>query len=289
MENKPSNVIRSKSRIAYPYATIRITQSRIDKGLIAIPVSLVEWFPDHNENIQVYLNDSPISQTKNYSSYTSSTHECRIGGVRKWFEQNKIKSGDEVVIQLIDKERFIYRLIPENNFIVTTQELQHSFDKSDTEQKASETITTIAEWTHLKRGKIVIGEYYRLSNILPSEERQYVRRRISQTRESVPANLRILLEDIYQGHCQVCDFWFLKRDIKPYFETHHIDPSKGHHLKNVLVVCGNCHNQFEYTYVRHEFSDDRWLIRVAFNEVIYEVKHTVLDIEKEGFFKELFI
>ncbi len=289
MESKSSNVIRSKSQIPYPYATIRMTQSRIDKGLIAIPMALAEWFPNYNETIEVYLNDSPVSHTKRYSSYTSSTHECRIGGIREWFQQNNIKSGEEIVIQLVDKERFIYRLIPERNFILTTQELQHSFDESETEQEASETITTLAEWTHLNRGKVVLGEYYRLINILPSEERQYVRRRISRARESVPPNLRTLLEDIYEGHCQVCDFWFLKRDRKPYFEIHHIDPTKGHHTKNVLVVCGNCHNQFEYTYVRQEFNDDSWLVRVSFNEAMYPVKQATLDMEKEGFFKELFV
>ena len=289
MEEKSSNVIRSKSRITYPYATIRITQSRIDRGLIAIPMALAEWFPAHNETIEVYLNDSPVSQIKRYSSYASSTRECRIGGVREWFQQNNIKSGDEIVIQLIDKERFMYRLIPERNFILTTHELQHSFDESETEQEASGTIKTLAEWTHLDRGKVVLGEYYRLVNTLPSEERQYVKRVSSRARESVPANLRTLLEDIYKGHCQVCDFWFLKRHRKPYFETHHLDPTKGHHPKNVLVVCGNCHNQFEYADVKQEFDDDWWLVKVFFNERLYTVKQAVLTTRIEPFFKELFI
>ena len=289
MESKSSNVIRSKSRITYPYATIRITQSRIDKGLIAIPVALTEWFPDHNETIEVYLNDSPVSQTKHYSSYSSSTRECRIGGVRQWFQQNNIKSGDEVVIQFIDEESFIYRLIPERNFILKTQELQHSFDNARTEQDASGEITTLAEWTHVDRAKVVLNEYYRLTNTLPSKERQYTRRSISQARESVPANLRTLLGDIYEGYCQSCDFWFLKIDRQPYFEIHHLDPLKGHHPKNVLVVCGNCHNQFEYSDVRQEFNDDGWLVRVSFNERVYPVRQAVLSTKVEGFFKELFI
>ena len=107
MDQKSSRVIRSKSQINSSYATIKITQSRIDKGLIAIPVALAEWFPDHNETIEIYLNDSPVSQSKRYSFYASSTRGCRIGGVRDWFQQNDIKSGDAIVIQLMDKERFI--------------------------------------------------------------------------------------------------------------------------------------------------------------------------------------
>ena len=289
MEQKSSKMIRSKSPINYSYATIKITQSRIDKGLIAIPVALVEWFPSHNETIQVYLNDSPVSQTKHYSSYTSSTRECRIGGVREWFQQNNIKIGDEIVIQFIDKERFIYRLIPERNFVLKTQELQHSFDTSETEQEALAEITTLAQWTHLDKGKVVFNEYYRLVNTLPSKERQYIKKIASRARESVPANLRTLLGDIYQGHCQVCDFWFLKRDKEQYFEIHHLDPLKGHHLKNLLVVCGNCHNQFEHADVKQKFNDDTWLVQVYFNERIHSVKQIVLTTKIEPFFKELFI
>lgn len=289
MGQKSSNVMRSKSQINYSYATIRITQSRIDKGLVAIPVALAEWFPDHNETIEVYLNDSPVSQTKYYSSYASSTRECRIGGVRQWFQQNNIKSGDEVVIQFIDKERFIYRLVPERNFVLKTQELQYSFDTSETEQEALGRITTLAQWTHLDKGKVMSNEYYRLVNILPSKEREYIKRSASRARESAPANLRTLLADIYKGHCQVCDFWFLKKDKEPYFEIHHLEPLKGHHPKNLLVVCGNCHNQFEHVDVKQEFDDDWWLVRVYFNESMHLVNQAMLAMKIEGFFKELFI
>jgi hypothetical protein len=277
-----------KSEINYSYKTIKITQSRINKGLIAIPVSLSNWFPDHNDTIQIYLNDSPVSQIRHYSSYDSSTRECRIGGMRQWFQQNNIKSGDEIVIQLIDKERFIYRLIPEKNFILTTKELEHSFDNSTTELEASEKIVTLSEWTHSDKSKVVLNEYYRLIHVLPTEDRQYVSKRSNKVKESAPVNIRALLEYIYEGHCQTCDFWFLKRDKKPYFEIHHIDSLKGHHPKNLLVVCGNCHNQFEYTDVKQVFNRDGWLIKVSFNEITHLVKQAILDTKIEGF-KELFI
>ena len=289
MEQKSENIIRSKSQINYNYATIKITQSRIDKGLIAIPVALAEWLPGHNETIQVYLNDSPVSQAKHYSSYNSGTRECRIGGVRQWFQQNNIRSGDEIVLQFIDKERFIYRLIPERNFVLKTQEMQYSFDVSETEQEASGKVTTLAEWTQLNKSDVLFNEYYRLANTLLSKERKYVKKSVSRTRESIPTNLRTLLGNIYKGHCQVCDFWFLKRDKEPYFEIHHLDPFKGHHPQNLLAVCGNCHNQFEHANVKQEFNDDWWLVRVSFNERLYSVEQAMLTTKIEPFFKELFI
>jgi len=283
---KPSKVIRSESQINYDYATIRITQSRIDKGLIAIPVDLAEWFPVRNDTIEIYLNDSPLSQIKRYSSYNSSTRECRIGGMKEWFQQNSIKQGDEIVIQFVDKERHIYKLIPERNFILKTKELQDSFDNSKSEGEALKNIVTLSKWAQLEKNNVALNEYHRLINMSITSERQY-NKRLSRMGESIPANLRILLESIYNGHCQVCDFWFLKRDKKPYFEVHHLDPLKSHHPKNILVVCGNCHNQFEYSQVEQIF-DGEWLVRVSFNETTYPVNQAIRK-PIEGFFKELFI
>jgi len=34
-----------ESKLPFNYKTIRVTQSRINKGLLAIPVSLIDYFP----------------------------------------------------------------------------------------------------------------------------------------------------------------------------------------------------------------------------------------------------
>lgn len=281
-------MVRTKSQINYTYATIKITQSRIDKGLLAIPVTLSDHLPGHNETVQVYLNDSPESQSKQYSSYNSSTRECRIGGMREWFQQNNIKSGDEIVIQFIDEQHYVYRLIPERNFILQTRDLQDDFDNSTTERQAAEKITTLSKWTHLDKNDVIFNEFFRLTNA-SIKEREYVARSSSRARESVPSNLRILLENIYKGHCQVCDFHFIRKDLRPYFETHHLNPLKGHHTKNIVVVCGNCHNQFEHSDVQQEFNNDCWLVNVSFNRNVHPVKQAISDREMGDFFKDLFI
>jgi hypothetical protein len=287
MENESSYIKRIKSPINYDYATIKVTQSRLDKGLIAIPVSLTDKFPAHNENIKVYLNDATAPELKTYSSYSSSTREARINGLRDWFEQDIIKSGDEIVIQFIDEKNHIYRLVTERKFITKTQELETSLDTSDTEEKASGKIATLADWTKSDKSKVAFSEYYRLIDSSPLAERHYVERR-RQARENVPAGIRMVLSDIYKGHCQLCDFSFLKRDGQPYFETHHLDPHKGHHPKNIAVVCGNCHNQFEYANVKQEFDDNAWLVKVAFNEIMHPVRQVILEKKPEGFFKDTF-
>jgi hypothetical protein len=277
------------SEITYDYATIRITQSRIDKGLLAIPVGLSEWFPGQNQDVHVYLNASPESQAKRYSSYNSSTRECRIGGLKDWFEQNHITSGDEIVIQFLDKAQFIYRLIPEKRFISATKELQLSFDIAGTMEEASNTVRGLASWTLSDENAVSLNEFDRLAGKLLAEGRHYIERKPVRTRESLPANLRILLSRIYQGQCQVCDFWFLKKDGAPFFEVHHLDPAKGHHPKNVVVVCGNCHNQFEYADVQKHFDDGQWLVTVVFNQKAFSVRQALSPTKPLAFTKKVFV
>lgn len=288
MRQRPE-VVRSKSQINYSYATIRLTQSRIDKGLIAVPAALAKWFPDHNADIEIHLNDSPVSHSKRYSSYSSSTKECRIGGVRRWFEENDLRSGDEIVIQLIDKERLIYRLIPEVNFVATTQKLQDSLDNSASEGEASEKLVRLSEWTNIEKDKAALNEYRRLIATSMSVERGLTMRESGRSRESTPPSVRTLLRHLYQGHCQVCDFWFLKRNKEQYFEIHHLDARGGHHPKNLVVVCGNCHNQFEYADVAPEFNSERWLIGVYFNQTLHQVNQIVLTAKMPSFAKQLFV
>lgn len=282
-------MIRAKSPINYNYATIRITQSRRNKGLIAIPVSLAKLFPDSNTRLHVYLDDSPIPEVKNYSSYKSTTRECRIGGMGEWFRKSKIKDGDEIVIQLIDKAQSIYRIIPEHSFIVKTQKIQENLDKAENETSAKEEIIHLSKWTGIENKKVILSEFLRLSNEIPHDERRYINKRSNKAKESVPFNLRILLTEVYQGHCQVCDFWFLKKDNGPYFEIHHVNSLLSNNPKNLVVVCANCHRQFEYANLRQEFNDDNWLIRVQFNSKIYPVNQVILKTKIEELFKQLHI
>ena len=259
--------MKTKSEINYDYQTIEISQSRIDKGLIALPRSLTGWFPDHHTTIRVYLGDSPIPEVKNYTSYTGSTNESRIGGMADWFNANNIRGGDEIVIQLIDEKEGIYRLIAENDFIIKTKKLQDSFDNSQDEEEALEGVVQLAKWTELDKSRVSLNEYRRLVDTMPIRKREYVSRQSNQTRERAPHNLRVLLGEIYQGCCQVCDFTFLKKDDKPYFEIHHIDPVESHQPKNLMVVCANCHRQFQFANVDHIFNDESWLIKVNFNQI----------------------
>src|SRR5438105_3009214 len=109
------NMQQVQSEIGYNYVTIKITRSRIDKGLLAIPVSLLDKFPKEKRKITIFFDDEEQSSIKNFTPSNSSSQECRINGLASWFVKNKIQDQDEIVIQFLDEDENegIYRLIKE--------------------------------------------------------------------------------------------------------------------------------------------------------------------------------
>lgn len=277
-----------RSATGHNYATIKITQSRIDKGLLAIPVSLIDWFPRQNTQIKIFFDDSLKSQFKNFTAYDSSSRECRIGGLVEWFRKNHMRNGDEIVIQQIDKSNNTFRLIAETKFILKTQKLQNEFDSARDEEEAEENLIKIAKWTNENKDVAKLSEFQRLAQELKAEPRKRIVKKEAHVKENVPPNLKLLIGKIYLGHCQVCEFWFLKKDQIPYYEIHHIDDRLGNYLQNLLLVCGNCHNQFTYARVKQEFKTG-WLFRVHFNDRVHNVNQIAFIRKFQEATKQVFV
>ena len=92
--------------------------------------------------------------------------------------------------------------------------------------------------------------------------------------------------ELYEGKCQITNFSFLTKKNKPYFELHHIDPEKGNHLKNLLVVSPNTHAQFTHANLIQHFDNEGWLRKVKFNKDEYTVFQIIDDLPKK-FEKEI--
>ncbi len=90
-----------ESKIGISYETITITKSRIDKGLLAVPVSLLDRFPTQKQKITIYFDDEDASEQKSFLPYNTSAKECRIGGLSKWFAKNQIEDQDEIMVDFI--------------------------------------------------------------------------------------------------------------------------------------------------------------------------------------------
>lgn len=271
------------SKIPLNYKTVRITKSRISKGLLAIPVSLIDYFPNKKTKLQIETKLGRRATVKNFTPYSSSSRECRIGGMRSFYKEFQIKDGDEVVIQILDD--FRYRILPENEFLKTIRTLEDNFDKSQSENEAVNQLNKVSRITGVKLKDIILNEYHRLSS-KPVEKRRYKKNSITERKVNVPVSIRKLLEEVYQGKCQLTDFTFINMNGKPYFELHHIKPDLGHHLKNLLVVSPNIHAQFTHASVRNHFDRDGWLRRVKFNKEEFVVSHLIDKLPKK-FKKEI--
>ena len=275
-----------KNEIGYNYITIKITKSRINKGLLAIPVSLLDKFPKEKQKITIFFDDEEKPSVKSFTPYTSSSQECRISGLTNWFVKNKVQNQDEIVIQFLDKNERIYRIIKESNFIEQINILEDKISKIRKETDLEEYFESLSLKVNKPKKEIAIVEFLKLNNEI-MKRRNYKKSNIFQVKENVPLSLRKILELIYEGKCQVSNFTFIQRNGKPYFEIHHIKPDWGNHLKNLLVVSPNIHAMFTQANREEYFDNDGWLRKVKFNNEEFNVYHAIDNIKDKYFEKDV--
>lgn len=270
------------TNIPFDYVTIKTTKSRIDKGLLAIPVSLVDLFPKNTSKIYL-IDETGSEEARSFTPYDSSSRECRIGGLKKFYDKYNIKNGDELVIQLLDDGKF--KIIPERIFEKQVSDLETEIEESKDEKEIDQLLDKLSEITNKTPTEVIQSEFIRLSNQTYTQRKT---RAIEKTTvsENIPASIRKFLLYLYKGKCQISDFTFLMKTGNPYFEVHHINTSIGHHFKNLLVVCPNIHAQFTYANTEQFFDSDGWLRMVKFNDNEYKVKQ-IVDTLPKSFQKEL--
>lgn len=271
------------SKIPFNYKTIKVTQSRLNKGLLAIPVSLIDYFPKQKSKIYVVAGVSDRISAKTFTPYTSSSRECRIGGLRDFYKEFRINDGDEIVVQILDNNK--YRILPEKQFENTIQRLENEFDKSQNEDEAGLKLQEVSKITGSVLKETAFNEYHRLSTA-QIEKRKFEKEKLIRRKENVPVAIKKLLTEIYEGKCQITDFTFIMQNGKPYFEIHHINPELGNHIKNLIVVSPNIHAQFTYAFAEEFFDQEGWLRRVKFNRKEFFVKH-IIDKMPKKFEKEV--
>ncbi|MDE0472578.1 MAG: hypothetical protein OXH57_11630 [Ekhidna sp.] len=273
-----------KSELPINYITIKATKSRINKGLLAIPVSLIDLFPENTNKIFLVNDDGQIERKK-FTAYNSSSRECRIGGLRTFYENQGIVDGEELVIQLLDSDKF--RILPERLFQHILRSKRADFEQSISEDEIDKSLNDISLFVNLTHTQILKNEFIFRSK-QEIKKRKFVEKNKTKVRESVPCSIRKILLELYSGKCQVTNFTFLTESHKPYFDIHHIDPEKGNHFKNLLVVSPNTHAQFTHCTLEQNFDKEGWLRKVKFNNNEFKVFQIVdrlnIDFEKEVHF-----
>jgi hypothetical protein len=264
-----------RTELPLNYHTIRLTASRIDKGLLAIPASLADMFPKDANHITI-LGGSGKEERKTFTPYTSSSRECRIGSLKGFFTMHQLKDGDEVVVIKLDDGK--YRILPEELFKQRLLNAFALFENSATDADSDSAIKQLKMFSNESENTLLANEFVRLSQATAIMQRA--------EDKHVPAFMRRILLSLYKGKCQITNFAFMERNGMPYFEVHHIDAAKGNHTKNLLVVSPNIHRQFHYADMTRFYDKDNWLRSVRFGDDYYAV-FQVIDRLQGTFEKEV--
>jgi 5-methylcytosine-specific restriction endonuclease McrA len=246
--------------------TIRASASRLDKGLLAIPQKFKDWFPGEKGQIQVVFDDEEKVRTLTFHPYDPVVKENRIFGLRSWFSKRSVREGDLISITLEDLGRPLYR-IALDRFVRERQEqkARQRLQAAATDSEAEEELGTLSRLTRKRPRELAQEELLRIAQQSARQPRPSVSLGAAERHEGVPSGIRILLREMHDGKCQLCSFTFEKRNGEPYFEIHHLDPKVGHHPNNLLVVCPNCHAQFEHATVTDFRWTGNWLVGLAIN------------------------
>lgn len=256
-----------------PRFTIRASASRLNKGLIAIPRKFKDLFPVHKMRIQVAFDDEEKVRALTFHPYDPLVKETRIFGLGNWFKARGVREGDLISIVLENRDQWLYRInldryLEERRQTRARQQLQ----TAKTDLEAEQQLNTLSRLTKRRPREVAHQELLRIAQQSRRQSRPSIPLALSERHEGVSAGVRILLRELHDGKCQLCSFTFEKRNGEPFFEIHHLDPKVGHHPTNLLVVCPNCHAQFEHAIVTDLRLAGPWLVGVTINGKRFSVR-----------------
>ena len=253
--------------------TIRVSASRLAKRLLAIPQRFRGLFPNGKGHIKVVFDDGDRIETLSFVPYDAKVKESRIFGLSRWFSKRNVRRGDIVSVTVEDEARGIYR-ITLDRYVRQRQEgrARKKLRSARTEVIAREGLRALVQLARKRPRHVAKEELLRITQESHRQPRPRLSTHASYRYEGVPAAIRVLLGEVHQGKCQVCSFAFRKRDGEPYFEIHHIDPQAVHRPCNLLLLCANCHAQFEHAKVTDFLWVANWLVSVKINGKRFAVR-----------------
>ena len=253
--------------------TIRASASRLDKGLLAIPQKFKKWFPGEKGPIQVIFDDEDRARALTFHPHDAVVKESRIFGLKDWFSKRNVREGDLISVVLEDFDSRLYR-IALDRFVRERKEQKARLrlHAAATDTEAEQELTELSRLTRKRPREQAEYELLRMAQASTRQPRPRVLLGVAERHEGVPSGIRVLLRELHDGKCQLCSFTFEKRNGEPYFEIHHLDPKIGHHPNNLLVVCPNCHAQFEHATVGDFRWTGEWLVGVMINGKRFSVR-----------------
>jgi len=246
--------------------TIRASASRLGKGLLAIPQKFNDWFPGEKSQIQVVFDDEEEITVLTFHPYDPTVKETRIFGLSHWFSKRDVRERDLISITVEDLDKRLYRIALERYVQERLeQKTRQKLDAAETDAEAERELGTLSRLTKKRPRELAQEELLRIAQESTRQPRPTVLPGGAERHGGVPSGMRILLRELLDGKCQLCSFTFDKKNGEPYFEIHHLNSKVGHHPSNLLVVCANCHAQFEHARVTDLKWTGNWLVGVTIN------------------------
>lgn len=255
---------------------LRATAAGIAKGLLAVPRKHRAVFPTETTRITIVFDDEDEAHVRTFRPYDPKGKESRIYGLGRWYADRGVRPFEPIRVELENPRIWRYRIsLPRYLKSKAIRVARERLYDAETDQEALAHLKKIADVDHKRTRTVALAELTRLSE---ARIEQRKRRAPSATpaRETVPAPLRVLLATAHRGRCQVCGFGFVKRDGTPYFELHHDDPESGHHPHNILLLCANCHAQFEWANIGDVEFLAGWPVAVKINGKRYSIRQPLL-------------
>jgi 5-methylcytosine-specific restriction endonuclease McrA len=257
--------------------TIRASSSRLEKGLIAIPQRFNDRFPRERGPIQIVFDDEQEPRALTFHPYDPVVKESRIFGLGHWFSRRGVREGDQISITLEDVSRRLYRIALDR--YVREREEEKTREKlhaARTDSEAEQEIDALSRMTKRRPRAVAHDELTRIALESIRRPRPKIPPGAAERHEGVPSGIRVLLRELHDGKCQLCSFTFEKPNGEPYFEVHHLDPEIGHHPTNLLVLCPNCHAQFERATVTDFRWVGNWLVGVTINGKRFSIRQPLV-------------
>lgn len=181
--------------------------------------------------------------------------------------------GDLISLTLEDPGKRLYRIALDRYLREREEEeTRQKFQAAQTDSEADDQLNALSRLTRKPLRNLAQEELLHIAQESAHRPRPRVVPSAAERLEGVPSAIRILLRELHDGRCQLCSFTFEKRNGEPYFEVHHLDPEVGHHPSNLLVVCPNCHAQFEHAAVSDFRWTGGWLVGVTINGKRHSVR-----------------
>lgn len=267
MEELPS-VSTEKQRF-----TIRVSASRIDKGLLAIPQKFKNLFPGNRCQIQVVFDDGEDLRSLTFQPYDPVVKENRILGLSNWFSARDVREGDQISVSVENPDLMLYR-IALDRYLLEKREgrAREQLEAAQTDSEADRELAVLSQIKRRRPRAVAKEELLRIAEQSEPQSRPTVLPPLVGRHQVIPSGLRVLLRELHEGKCQLCSFTFEKKNGELYFEVHHLDPEIGHHPTNLLVVCPNCHAQFEHATIADFRWAGRWLVGVTINGKHFSIR-----------------